>query len=140
MSTLVSVAVPVPQVGLLTYRVPDGWPVPPVGARVLAPLGSRKVTGCVTAQQADAPPDGAVRDLLDLLDDEPFLPVEVIRLVLWVAEYYMAAPGEAVAAAMPPLAWLASRREVRITPRGLAERERLHGLRRRLLDRLAHGR
>ena len=108
MSRLVNVAVPVPQLGLLTYRVPEGWAAPVVGARVLVPLGARRLTGCVTGEGAEAPA-GVTRDLLDLLDDEPFLPAEVVELALWVADYYLAAPGEAIAAAMPPLAWVASR-------------------------------
>ncbi len=41
----VSVAVPVPGLGPLTYSVPDGMPAPLVGARVLVPLGTRTVTG-----------------------------------------------------------------------------------------------
>ena len=44
---LIHVAVPVPSLGLLTYRVPENLPRPPVGARVVVPLGSRTVTGIV---------------------------------------------------------------------------------------------
>ena len=48
----VRVAVPVPQLDLLTYRVPDGAPEPAVGARVVVPLGSRVVTGIVVEATA----------------------------------------------------------------------------------------
>jgi primosomal protein N' (replication factor Y) len=48
---LVQVAVPVPNLDLLTYAVPDGTPVPPIGARVVVPLGSRIVTGIVVENQ-----------------------------------------------------------------------------------------
>ena len=41
------VAVPVPGLGGLTYSVPDALPVPPVGARVLVPIGKRTLTGIV---------------------------------------------------------------------------------------------
>src|SRR5207247_1416234 len=40
-AVIVHVAVPVPGLGLLTYRVPDGFARPVVGARVVVPLGSR---------------------------------------------------------------------------------------------------
>jgi primosomal protein N' len=43
----VLVAVPVPGLDLLTYAVPDGLERPPIGARVVVPLGSRIVTGIV---------------------------------------------------------------------------------------------
>ena len=43
----VSVAVPVPALPLLTYRVPPEMRAPSRGARVLVPLGTRTVTGLV---------------------------------------------------------------------------------------------
>ena len=36
---------PFPGLGALTYSVPDELPMPPVGARVLVPLGNRTLTG-----------------------------------------------------------------------------------------------
>ena len=44
---VVRVAVPVPALDALTYRVPDELHVPVAGARVLVPLGNRIVTGVV---------------------------------------------------------------------------------------------
>src|SRR5215207_8921703 len=55
---LVSVAVPVPAVDALTYRVPDTLPAPVAGARVLVPLGTRVLTG-VVMDAAATPPDAA---------------------------------------------------------------------------------
>jgi primosomal protein N' (replication factor Y) len=99
---LVSVAVPVPALDLLTYRVPEHIAVPVAGARVLVPLGTRTLTGVVIGE---APPlDGeiALRDLGQVLDDTPFLPADVLQLTEWVSDYYLAGPGAALAAAMPP--------------------------------------
>jgi primosomal protein N' (replication factor Y) (superfamily II helicase) len=124
---LISVAVPVPFLDLLTYAVPDSIepPLPAVGARVLVPLGSRMVTGCVVANPAsdgeDAP--GTLREVIDVLDVEPFVPPHLVSLARWVAEYYAAGPGEAVALCMPPGAWVAGERTVAITDAG-AERAR----------------
>jgi primosomal protein N' (replication factor Y) len=117
------VAVPVPAVDLLTYRVPDGIALPPIGARVLVPVGTRVLTGCVVrVDEKQAPlPDGgddAIKDIIEVLDEGPFLPEQVVGLALWVAEYYACGPGEAIAAAMPPFAWIESRRQVQITERG----------------------
>ena len=44
---LIAVAVPVPTLDALTYRVPESLPMPVVGARVLVPLGNRTLTGIV---------------------------------------------------------------------------------------------
>jgi primosomal protein N' (replication factor Y) (superfamily II helicase) len=125
MVRLTSVAVPVPHVDRLTYRVPESLEPPVVGARVLVPLGSRSVTGCVltTDEVADDDArvrDGDLRDILDVLDGEAYLPGTVLALAAWVAEYYACGPGEALAAAVPPFAWVESRRVVALTDDGRA--------------------
>ena len=111
---------PVPGLDPLTYLVPDGLGPVARGMRVLVPLGSRTVTGCVVAAPARAPADpaGDVKPIVETLDQEPLLPEEIVDLALWVAEYYAAGPGEAVATAMPPLAWVASVRRVTLTDAG----------------------
>ncbi|MGE0041752.1 MAG: primosomal protein N' [Vicinamibacterales bacterium] len=104
---LLAVAVPVPALDLLTYRLPDGLPTPVPGARVVVPLGRRTLTGIVIGE-ADAPGasgEGAafeLRDVLEVLDERPFIPPDVLDLTQWVADYYLSGPGAALAAAMPP--------------------------------------
>jgi primosomal protein N' (replication factor Y) len=110
---LVRVAVPVPTLDGLTYSVPDELSVPPAGARVLVSVGSRIVTGCVLEIESRLPAP-TVKPIIEVLDDEPFLPADVLHLAGWVAEYYACGIGEALAAAMPPLALGAS--EDRSTP------------------------
>ncbi len=93
---------PVPGLGLLSYRVP-GRPTPPSkGARVACPLGTRTVVGCVVDPQVDRPPDAALRTSSEVLDEEPFLPPAIVDLALWVGDYYASGPGDALAIAMPP--------------------------------------
>ncbi len=139
---LVSVAVPVPFLPLLTYRVPPGTPTPARGTRVLVPLGRRAVTGLVTGPADDAGlADEAIRDLSGVLDDgAPFLPDAIVDLALWVAEYYLAGPGEALSTAMPPFAWVESQPRYELTPAGAtaAEGERDES-RARVLRALARG-
>src|SRR5829696_6535178 len=94
------VVVPVPFLPLLTYSVPDGMTPPVRGARVLVPLGTRHVTGCVVAIDAAVSPDIELKPVIDVLDQEAFLPGHVIDLALWASEYYAAGPGETIAAAM----------------------------------------
>src|SRR5688500_17411123 len=143
---LVRVAVPVPSLEALTYRVPDGMAAPSGGARVLVPLGNRVLTGVTiggtfeqeeSAPPADAPADTQIKDILDLLDDEEFLPADVVRLASWVAEYYACGAGEAIAAAMPPRAWVESERHAQITEAGEARLLTERGQRRQVLDALS---
>jgi len=136
---MVSVAVPVPALDLLSYEVPDSLPTPDVGARVLVPLGTRVVTGCVV-ERTDASNVPGLKGILDVLDAEAMLPPGVVDLALWVGEYYACGPGEAIAAAMPPRAWVVSERHARITEAGVAAREgKLVASRRAVLDLLGDG-
>jgi primosomal protein N' (replication factor Y) (superfamily II helicase) len=99
---LIAVAVPVPFLDLLTYRVPESMPVPRVGARVRVPLGRRIVTGIVVETSAVAPDTGEVKEIRETLDREALLPESIVELCRWVAEYYMAGIGDALASALPP--------------------------------------
>ncbi|OFW49139.1 MAG: primosomal protein N' [Acidobacteria bacterium RIFCSPLOWO2_12_FULL_68_19] len=100
---LISVAVPVPRLDALTYNVPHRFPdLPPVGARVRVPVGTRTLVGCVIGHDPTAGPDTETRDVKEVLDHEPFLPAAIVELCKWVAEYYMAGIGDAIGVALPP--------------------------------------
>ena len=102
---LVHVAVPVPGLGLLTYRVPDNLPQPVVGGRVVVPLGTRIVTGIVMDDaSASTVADAAVKDVKEVLDADAFVPVDIVELARWTAEYYAAGPGDTITAVLPPMA------------------------------------
>ena len=104
MNRFVKVAVPVSRLDLLTYRVPDWMEMPEVGARVIVPLGRRVLTACVIvnhAENSELAPD-IIKDLLGVLDVEAFIPLEVLNLALWTAEYYLSGVGDVLTAAMPP--------------------------------------
>src|SRR5579862_26092 len=106
LAVLIRVAVPVPQLDLLTYRVPEGSAVPHVGARVVVPLGSRAVTGIVMAVGVDAAgvEEAGIKPIRQLLDAQAFIPADVIELARWTAEYYAAGAGEMITAVLPPKA------------------------------------
>jgi primosomal protein N' (replication factor Y) len=141
----VKVAVPVPALDSLTYSVPDELPLPPLGARVLVPLGKRVMTGCVVdhcrdsllgARDSGLGARAPIKAIVDVLDSEPFLPRDVITLTAWVAEYYAAGAGEAMAVAMPPRAWVESERYAQITDAGHARLLTERGNRREILEAL----
>ena len=99
----IHVAVPVPNLDLLTYRVPDGVAAPAIGARVVVPLGTRVVTGIVVdvdvaGGDADATEPTSSRSG-SVLDAEAFVPPDVVELARWTAEYYAAGVGETITAA-----------------------------------------
>jgi primosomal protein N' (replication factor Y) len=108
----IHVAVPVPNLDLLTYAVPEGMAMPMVGARVVVPLGTRIVTGIVV--ETNVTPDSespipnpksrVVKTLREVLDVGAFVPPEVIALARWTAEYYAAGVGDTIPALLPPMA------------------------------------
>jgi len=122
---VISVAVPVPFLDPLTYRVPEHFGLPAIGARVRVPVGSRTVTGCVVEHGTNGAAPDSLKDLVDVLDREPFLPPQVVELCRWVADYYLAGIGDAIGAAMPPGARtkassFKTRRVASLTAHGLA--------------------
>jgi primosomal protein N' (replication factor Y) len=97
------VSLPVPLDQSFTYCLPETLRhrVQP-GCRVLAPFGTRTLTGLVLNTHTD-PPTGAVREILRLLDEEPALDGELLQLGKWIADFYCAPLGETLRA-MTPLA------------------------------------
>jgi primosomal protein N' (replication factor Y) (superfamily II helicase) len=122
---LISVAVPVPFLEPLTYKLPRLLTPPAVGARVRVPVGTRIVTGCVVGHDAELAEGTDARDVIEVLDQEPFLPPAIVDLCRWVADYYMAGIGDAIAVAMPPgvrqrASGFKTRRVIAATAHGLA--------------------
>ena len=96
------VAVAVPILHHLTYAVPAELldTVEP-GIRVRVPIGGRQVTGFVIAITPEATVEGKLRPLTAVLEDRPCVVPATLRLGLWVARYYGAAPGESLQAVVP---------------------------------------
>jgi primosomal protein N' (replication factor Y) len=97
------VSLPVPLDQVFTYLLPETLRHRvTTGSRVLAPFGTRKLAGVVLRTHSE-PPSGPVRELLRLLEEEPALDDELLKLGNWVSSYYCAPLGE-VLRAMTPLA------------------------------------
>lgn len=95
------VSLPVPVDRLFTYSLPLTLQHRvQTGCRVLVPFGSRKLTGVVLRTHSDEPTQ-KLRDVLKLLDTEPVLDEELLRLARWIAEYYCAPLGEVLRGMLP---------------------------------------
>ena len=108
----VDVALPLPLMQPMTYRVPAGWPNVPRGSRVEAPFGKRRVTGVVIEVGAKPKDDVVVKNLTSLLDDEPLVTERLLELALWVSDYYVGPVGQATRLVAPPGGVRASKRMV----------------------------
>ncbi len=108
----VQVAIPSGVPAPLIYRVPERFQESlQIGMRVLVPLGTRKVTGVVSAfaQHSTLP---RIREILDMMDDHPILDASLLELCRWISKYYISPLGEALATVLPPTLRLESQRMV----------------------------
>jgi primosomal protein N' (replication factor Y) len=71
-----------------------------VGCRVLVPFGGRKLTGVVLHLHGNRP-EVAPREALRLLDEEPALDEDLLKLGRWISAYYCAPLGETLRAMTP---------------------------------------
>jgi len=100
---IADVALPIPLGRTLTYSVPLGLAARVVpGARVLVPLGARRVVGVVLDKREGEPPP-KVRDVLRAPDESPAVPTELLELLRELAGYYFAPIGDVLRLALPPL-------------------------------------
>jgi primosomal protein N' (replication factor Y) len=114
----VDVALPLPLMQPMTYRIPAGWPEIPRGSRVEAPFGKRRVTGVVVNAGAK-PKEGVVlKNLTAVFDEEPLVTERLLELALWVADYYIGPLGQATRLVAPPGGVRASKRVVRLKDPG----------------------
>jgi primosomal protein N' (replication factor Y) len=108
----------------LTYRFPHSCPVSP-GQRVLVPLGARKAIGIVLRPTGRLAPGIEVREAFRALDPEPALSAELIKLGLWISDYYLAPPGEVFRAMLPLRQEKRRARLFRLTDEGRRKMEEL---------------
>ncbi len=93
------VAVPVPLDMAFTYRVlPEATPV--VGGRVLVPFRQQRLTGIVV-ELHDRKPSVVTKKIISVLDLEPVLDAQLLRLGRWIADYYLAPLGEVFRTMLP---------------------------------------
>lgn len=76
------------------------------GMRVLVPFGTgnRRTDGILLAT-AEGVPDPKLKTILALLDEEPVLDVELLKLALWMREQYFCTVYDAARAILPAGLW-----------------------------------
>lgn len=114
----VHVAVPIPGEGLYSYSVPahlrEGIAL---GKRVLVPFRNRRTIGFIVGL-GEPPPDIELKDVLDIVDDEPLFDIKRLEFLKWVADYYMTSLGIVLKAAHPGGLGVSLKRLIKITDGG----------------------
>ncbi len=107
---LADVAVPIPITGteVLTYRVTEALLsrlVP--GVRVVVSVGKRKIIGIFVrwSDPSDSLAPEKIKEILDILDEAPVFPQDLMVLWQWASRYYLTSPGEMLSAMLPGWMW-----------------------------------
>ena len=106
-SEFVEVALPLPLRQTFTYRLPFGLRENvKIGARLLVPFGNRSLTGYAVALHSELSEEieieeSAIKEVIELLDEDPLITGEILRLTQWTADYYASSWGEVLKASLP---------------------------------------
>jgi primosomal protein N' (replication factor Y) (superfamily II helicase) len=101
------IALPLPLRKLFTYRLPSGFAnITKPGARVSVPFGRQKLIGYIINFRPDIDPEthlreSDIKDVDELLDEDPLLSGEIMQLTKWAADYYATSWGEMLKASLP---------------------------------------
>ena len=98
----VEVILPLPLDGTFTYAVGDVWSskIKP-GVRLLVPLGKSKRYIAVAVCMTDQKPDFDVKEIVAVLDDNPVILPNQLKLWHWISNYYLSSLGDIFKAALP---------------------------------------
>ena len=92
---------PVPLQGLFTYAIPEGMNVG-VGMRVLVTFGRSKTYLGIVARVHEVKPEGyQVKPITQVMDQEPIVTEQQLKLWQWISDYYLSPIGEVYKAALP---------------------------------------
>lgn len=90
------------RLGALDYRIPAPLAHIQCGSRVLVPLGTRRCMGVVVdTPEVCEPAPHRLRDIITALDRQPILSPTLLRVITWVADYYLVSVAEALTTALP---------------------------------------
>lgn len=98
----VDVILPLPLEGTFTYSVPEPMVAQVrMGVRVLVPLGRSKTYTAMAVQLHSEKPEFETRPIIQVIDAEPVLIEQQLRLWQWISTYYMSPIGDVFKAALP---------------------------------------
>lgn len=98
----VDVILPLPLEGTFTYSAPEPMVAQVrMGVRVLVPLGRSKTYTAMAVRLHSEKPEFETRPIIQVIDAEPVLIEQQLRLWQWISTYYMSPIGDVFKAALP---------------------------------------
>ena len=106
--SLYDIILPLAIADVYTYNIPEALlPIansqsPITGCRVLVPIGRKSIIGIIYRRhEGELAPNIKVRDIMQVIDEQPIVTTKQLQLWEWLAQYYMCTLGEVMAAALP---------------------------------------
>jgi primosomal protein N' (replication factor Y) len=116
----IEVAVALPLFNNFTYLVPDEFSDKiDLAYRVLVPFGNRLVTGYVIDIKKKPETSSKLKEIKELLDDQPLFPESMIKLFKWISNYYIYPLGEVIQCALPGGLNISQKTYLKLTEKGL---------------------
>lgn len=84
------------------------------GVRVVAPFGKRTLTGFVVKVTKTTQVKEEIKQIREVLDDEPIFNKSLLKFYEWIAEYYLCSLGEALKLLVPHGTEVESKRKISI--------------------------
>ena len=99
---LFDIILPLAIADVYTYNIPSEIQYPQIGMRVLVPISRKSIIGIIYRRhEGELAPNIKVRDIIQVIDEQPIVTAKQLQLWDWLAQYYMCTLGEVMAAALP---------------------------------------
>ncbi len=105
-ATVLQVAVPTPVYRTFDYLPPKNCKTTSLvpGMRLRIPFGRSRLVGILISIENNSRIESSrLKRVIEVLDDEPLLPANLMQLLGWISRYYHCPPGECYSAALPTL-------------------------------------
>lgn len=118
---------------LLTYKIESDIK-PKIGVRVLVPLGAKYVTGIIVEVLENLQKIkidlNKIKPVKEIIDAESVISVELIKLGLWISDYYLVSPGITFSAMLSALHKIKTNKIIKF----VKENEKLTGVKKEILE------
>jgi primosomal protein N' (replication factor Y) len=120
MKKFADIVIPLPLQESYEYSVPPSMEKRiSKGSRVLVPFGRKLLTGYVIEiKDSCSYAEEKLKDIKDILDEEPLISDSIMTLTQWASDYYMCSWGELLKASLPAGINIQSKDFVLITSKG----------------------
>ena len=121
------ILLPLPIPGTYTYRIPyELNQKARVGQRAVVQFGKTKImSGLIVSLSTTVPDCSNIKYLIDILDDDPVVNDNQLKLWNWISSYYLCYQGEVMQAALPSALKLSSESKISIAEDYMLDSETL---------------